>query len=227
MERIKILTFSGSSGVGKTTVVNELLKLKPAPQLVTSLTTRRHRQTDLLHEYRYVSEKEFEKLKKQGEFLWVVSVHNNSYGTLRSSVNSALAREGISLMILTPDVIPILLGCAPKGVVVPMFITPPSEQILRERLKKRGEENEVIDRRISDCAAWHKSAKVSGIPYEFIDNEGTVDETIAKIARFLKKGKDTQCSSNFKSPRRSGDSLWAVRDSNPRPLRCKRSALIN
>src|SRR5258708_40128250 len=102
----KIVTITGASGSGKTSVARELLKIIPSAKLVLSITTRPPRESDLPDEYRTnVPLAEFEKRSQNNEFLWEVEAHGNRYGTLRASVNEALANPYPSLMILIPNVL--------------------------------------------------------------------------------------------------------------------------
>ena len=73
---------SGPSGVGKGTVINEVLKLVPDINLSISYTTRAPRKNETNgKEYFFVSEKEFTSMIERGEFLEWANVHGNLYGT--------------------------------------------------------------------------------------------------------------------------------------------------
>ncbi len=184
---VRIVTITGPSGSGKTTIARELLHKNPDWKLVLSLTTRKPRDSDLPGEYRCgVSSEEFRKREQLKEFLWIVSAHGNRYGTLRRCVDSALAAKHISLMLLTPDAVPILLDYAP-GKVISFFIIPPDDAILRVRLEKRGEDPATIERRIADCKKWHQEALASRIPYLYITNCGPVEEAGQAIEALVKE----------------------------------------
>jgi ribose 1,5-bisphosphokinase PhnN len=87
-------------------------------------------------------------------------------------------------MLLTPDAVPTLLEYAP-GEVLPFFIIPPTDEVLRARLLKRGETPEAIERRIADCIKWYVEAVVSGLPYLYITNSGEVEEAVGEIIRVV------------------------------------------
>lgn len=181
MSEPKIITFTGPSGAGKTSIVRELLKLRPQLSLITSLTTRPRRDNDLPNEYQYLSSAEFAAYP-ESDFLWKVRVHYIDYGTLKSSVDAALQNQTPknSIMILVPDVLEKLIAYT-QNQVLPIYILPPPEDVLRERLKKRGDTDEAIEKRIADCREWNDRAKKSLIPYRFIENDWIIDAAVAKV----------------------------------------------
>lgn len=86
-----ILTLTGASGAGKTTIARELLKKLPVDtQIVVSYTTRKPRGVDIPGEYKHISKFRFWFLKKIGSFLWTFDLHGNSYGTTKRWVAKAL-----------------------------------------------------------------------------------------------------------------------------------------
>jgi len=188
--KIKIVTFTGPSGAGKTTIVRELLKRHPEWKMIVSLTSREPRcgeDGDLPGEYRCnVSKKEFLRIRKAGEDLWIESAHGNMYATLKTDVLNALSSKGLSLMQILPVSIPKIREYVP-GRVLSIFVLPPGEEELRRRLEKRGESPEQIEKRIADCRKWEEEARSSGIPYEFIRNDGTIAEAVEKIEQIINK----------------------------------------
>lgn len=184
---IRIVTITGPSGVGKTSVAKKLLELKSGSRLVISLTTRNSRTSDLPGEYRCnVAPEDFSASEK---FLWVVQAHGNTYGTLKSSVDEALALNQLSLMLLVPEAIKILREYADaqdKRNALSFYILSPSERELRRRMEARGENAEFVAKRIADCKKWDGEAKRSNIPYIFLSNEEP-EVGIEKAAREILK----------------------------------------
>ncbi|MDO8474403.1 MAG: hypothetical protein Q7S62_02570 [bacterium] len=182
-----IVTLTGASGVGKTTITDKLLLSIPDIKFIGTLNTRERRKIDRPEDSYSVSQQEFEKRKQAGEFLWTVKVHEHWKGTLKSAVDDALLRPSSSLIILVPEIVPILLKYAPNH-VFSFFIPSPSEEILRARLLKRGDSSQDIEQRINDCKRWDDAAKASGLPYIFITNEGPIEDTVSQILRNLPRG---------------------------------------
>src|ERR1051325_91202 len=98
----RILTLTGASGSGKSTIAKEILK-SPAFSLIVSFTTRGTRPTDLNGEYKCIATDEFLKLKSRGHFLWTMKLRGDNYGTLKYSIDLALeSHTKTSVMILIP-----------------------------------------------------------------------------------------------------------------------------
>src|SRR3989344_8004502 len=160
MGNTAIITLTGASGSGKTSIFKALQSINPRLQLIESYTTRKPRGTDLPGEYVYMeSQEKFSKLKAEGKFLWDVGEHNNAYGTLKESVDQALRADTPKIMLLVPKSVPLLMARTDK--VIPFYILSPGEEILRKRLQKRGDKPEEIEKRISDCRDWDAEARES------------------------------------------------------------------
>lgn len=126
-----------------------------------SCTTRPPREGEVDGvDYYFISEAEFEKRVRAGEFLEHAIVHGHRYGTLRRFIERGFATgrdvlmdidvQGAaqiraSLAALPPND-PLRLG------FVDVFIAPPSIEVLRKRLYLRGKDSdEVIERRIAQA----------------------------------------------------------------------------
>ncbi len=182
-----IITLTGSSGSGKTTIAQHLLAADPTLKRVVSLTSRMPRTTDLSGEYRYsYSAKDFADMETQNKFLWNVTAHGNRYGTLRQSVDEALTAPHNSLMILVPEAVVLLHQYAPPRQVISFYIVAPSDTVLKQRLTQRGDSPQNIDQRIADCRTWQTQAIQSQIPYLFVHNDGPVTNAVSAILNFLK-----------------------------------------
>ncbi len=191
-----ILTFTGASGSGKSSIAKSL----DFP-LVLSTTTRAPRPSDLPGEYEYLdsncfeskyfesnsfSSKSFDSVEARNDFLWIKEYGGNYYGTRYDSINLALSRPENFIMILVPEVLPLLLDYAGKEKVLPFYIRSPDEAVLRSRLEKRGELEDSIERRLKGSRDWDLQAEGSGIPYIFITNNGTIEEAVEQVRKYLK-----------------------------------------
>lgn len=180
-----IITITGASGVGKTTIVKRFLAARPGAKLITSFTTRSLRPSDLPDEYEYnVPAEEFEK--RHDEFLWVVRAHGNLYGTSKKSVLEAFGPSSpadLWLMILTPEAIPLLREYR----IAHFYVLSPSDKELKKRLSARGDDESAVQKRVDDCKEWNRAALQSDIPYIFLsNNEPTVgiEEAVSQMLVF-------------------------------------------
>ena len=188
-----VITISGSSGVGKTTIAQSLLKRLSNAGMVVSITTRDKRDNDNPGEYRYVSNWQFNLLDKFGVFLWTVDIHGNKYGTLKWSVKNALKRyDNIFMMLLVPDRVKNLLEYArelgSEEFVASFYILSPSPEILKKRLQDRGDSEFEIAKRIKDCEKWDAEALASDSPYIYIRNDDKVENAVEDIVDIITSG---------------------------------------
>jgi len=87
-----LLVLSGPSGVGKTTVAHRLLEANSNLQRMVTCTTRAPREGEVDgQDYHFVTEDDFLTQIRAGGFLEHAEVYGNRYGTLKSSVQEALA----------------------------------------------------------------------------------------------------------------------------------------
>jgi guanylate kinase len=151
-----LLLISAPSGGGKTTLCQQLLAARSEMTRAITCTTRDPRPGEKEGvDYYFLDAGVFLKRVQAGNFLEHATVHGNSYGTLKSEVLGKL-RQGKDVL-LNVDV----QGSAAireraqedaelKRALVSIFLTPPSLDILEERLKKRGTDSpEVIQKRLS------------------------------------------------------------------------------
>ncbi|CAH0646532.1 guanylate kinase [Pseudomonas juntendi] len=144
---------SAPSGAGKTSLVNALIKEDRQIRVSVSHTTRAMRPGEQHGvNYHFVVHEEFKALIAQGDFLEHAEVFGNFYGTSRSALQQTLD-EGYDL-ILEID----WQGAQQVRRVMPdtlsVFILPPSQQALRQRLDGRGQDSEeIIDGRMKEAVS--------------------------------------------------------------------------
>jgi guanylate kinase len=133
-----VVVVSGPSGVGKTTVIDALLR-RPGYARGITATTRapRRGEVDGVH-YRFLTRERFEEDVRKGLFLEHAVVHGNLYGTPRDGVEAVLGRGDACLLNIDVQGAEALRRSGMR--VVTVFLLPPSMKELERRLANRGTE---------------------------------------------------------------------------------------
>lgn len=135
-----LIALSGPSGVGKGTLVKELLKARADLRLSISCTTRAPRKGEADgREYFFLTREEFEKRIDEGDFLEYDEHFGNFYGTPKSFVRDTLKEKSVLLEI---DVVGALNAKKAFPDCILVMILPPSEEELKKRLTGRNSETE-------------------------------------------------------------------------------------
>ena len=136
-------------------------------------------------DYHFIDEKTFQSWIDEGRFLEYAQVFGRSwYGTPRADVDRDLAAR--SLVILDIDV----QGAEQVRDRMPdafgIFILPPDEAILLERLRRRGREDEAtIERRFAEARHEISVARSSGIFDAFVTNDD-LDRVVADVTSLVR-----------------------------------------
>jgi guanylate kinase len=194
----RILVLTGPSGSGKTTIARELTRSGNGFVMVTSLTTRPLRTTDIPGEYQRMSKVEILKQSTEGRLLWLESYGNNYYGTPRKFVSDVVhgPKGVVGLMILVPSVLPKLLGflrlLGQESALSMVFIKVP-ESTRKGRLRFRGDLSTAeIAKRIEQEIGWMVtwSDTISSLPakasFDLVNNEGALKDTVAEIRKIVR-----------------------------------------
>ena len=161
-----IVIISGPSGVGKSTIFHHLQKIHKNLRFSVSCTTRKQRPGELDGmAYHVIDRKSFEAHVKNDDFLEYAEVHGSFYGTLKAELECIKKGKDLLLDIDTQGKQIIqtqLCQCNSFYLsrLVTVFILPPSEKVLAERLRGRGTETEeAIERRLKngqrEMAEWN------------------------------------------------------------------------
>jgi guanylate kinase len=151
MRKGTLFIVSAPSGAGKTSLVAELLEGDPSLNLSISHTTRPRRPKETAGvNYHFVDKTEFEKMIDEDAFLEYASVFGNYYGTSKAAVAEPLADGRDVLLEIDWQGAALVRQAHPEAVSI--FIVPPSQDALRERLQGRAQDDpEVIESRLAEA----------------------------------------------------------------------------
>ena len=175
----KLFVISGSSGVGKGTVIKEFLNKHPEFKLSVSCTTRKPREGEVHGiNYFFLSKEEFLKRVENNEFLEWAEFSGNLYGTKKSFVLESLKNgEHVLLEIDTQGALQIKQKM-PEVVLI--FIAPPSYEELEARLRGRHTETEeAIQKRL----AFVDMEKENSKQFDYI----VVNDEIQRVVNEIKE----------------------------------------
>ena len=179
----EIYILSGSSGVGKGTVLKKFLERNKNFQLSISCTTRHPRDGEIDGvNYFFVSKSEFETLKENNAFLEWAEFSGNCYGTRKDYVEEVLCTgKNIILEIDT-------VGALKVKSILPntkmIFILPPSMEELEARLRGRNTETEdAIQKRLESTKMEIKNSEL----YDYKIVNQNVDEAVLELESILCK----------------------------------------
>jgi guanylate kinase len=147
-----MLVLSSPSGAGKSTIARNLLDKDGNLALSVSVTTRPRRTSEIegTH-YRFITTREFDRLRQSEALLEWAQVHDNYYGSPRDPVEKALA-EGRDMLFDIDWQGGLQVTEKARADVVSVFILPPSMEELKARLLRRAEDKpEVIERRLANA----------------------------------------------------------------------------
>jgi len=135
-----IVVISSPSGTGKTTICHRMLKRHSDFTFSVSATTRPPRKNEKNgSDYYFLTDGQFDRLKRKNEFAEWANVFGFRYGTLKSDINKALRYDKVLLCDVD-----IQGGMSIKKKfkdAVSIFIIPPSLTELKKRLFKRRTES--------------------------------------------------------------------------------------
>jgi guanylate kinase len=142
----RLTVVSGPSGVGKSSLVAEVVRRWPQLFVSVSVTTRSPRPGERPGEhYHYVDRETFAHMIERGEFLEYAEYAGNFYGTPAEPVKQALAAGRSTLLEIELQGARQVRAAMPDALLV--MLMPPSWEVLDGRLSDRGTEDSAVRER--------------------------------------------------------------------------------
>ena len=178
----KVFVITGPSGVGKGTLIRTLLERVPELELSVSATTRKPRLGETHGvDYHFLDDAEFERRVAGDEFVEHAAYSGRRYGTLRSDLEQRMARG-----------VPVVLEIEVQGArqvrdAMPeahqIFIEPPSEEALRNRLIGRGTDSpEDVEKRLA--TAREEMAARKEFPHVVVNDR--LDDAVTALEELVR-----------------------------------------
>lgn len=180
MTKGNLFVISGSSGVGKTTVLKRVLKVHKDLLFSVSATSRPPRPDEVDGvNYYFVSRDEFQAMIDRSEFVEYDYHMNNYYGTLKSEV---LKKTAVGNMVLDvePNGAMAIKEIYPEATLI--FVAPPSMEALEQRIRGRGDTPEDQIKVRLERAAWEYAQREK---YDYIVINDVLDDCVEQVLQII------------------------------------------
>lgn len=181
----QLIVVSGPSGAGKDTIVSKVIENNDKIWLSVSATSRKPRKGEVEGiNYFFLNKEEFEQKIKEDYFVEYATYADNYYGTPKEKIIKKL-EKGIDVILVIE-----IEGARKIKEILPetlfIFIMPPSEKELLNRLKNRKTEDKkkIIER---FNIAYKEINEVTKYNYVVVNDK--IDEAVDKVESIIKAEK--------------------------------------
>jgi guanylate kinase len=180
----RVFVITGPSGVGKGTLIRTLRERVPELALSVSATTRAPRPGEEDgRDYHFLSDAEFERRVRAGEFVEHARYSGRRYGTLRAELDRHLGAGRPVVLEIEVQGARQIRETMPEAVQV--FIAPPSEEALRTRLVGRGTDSaEDVELRLRTAA--EELAAHDEFDHEVVNDR--LEDAVEALVRIVRDG---------------------------------------
>ena len=180
-----IIVISSPSGAGKSSICKQLLKDDPQLSISISDTTRPPRDNETNGtDYNFIDKNEFVSRINNNEYIEYANVFGNYYGSLHKDVQNSLD-NGCDVLFDIDWQGSLQLKASNQPNLLTIFITPPSKEIIYERLKLRAEKSGDNEQAIQYRMEMYETEMSHQDEYEHIVVNDNFEECVLKIKKII------------------------------------------
>ncbi|NLJ87001.1 MAG: guanylate kinase [Firmicutes bacterium] len=181
LKRGFLVILSGPSGAGKNTVLDATMDRCSDLQYSVSATTRPRRKSEQDGvDYFFLTEEEFQRRVRAGEFLEWAEFCGHSYGTPLAYIEECLEQGHVVVMDIDIEGARQVKDKMPEAVFV--FLLPPTMAELENRLRGRStDSDEAIRQRLGKALEELKA----GIDYDYVILNDKIAKSAAKLEAII------------------------------------------
>lgn len=173
-----LFVVSAPSATGKTTVVEQLVRVLPGLRMSRSYTSREARPSEENGvDYNFISRAEFEAMIARDAFLEWADVFGNYYGTGRDETRARLVAGEDLVLVIDVQGARQVRERLPETVAI--FMLPPSFAVLEQRLRKRSHDPEAAMVRRLETARREVDAVAA---YDYVVVNDLLERCVGELA---------------------------------------------
>ncbi len=188
MKQGKIFIIAGSSGVGKDTIIHEIMARFPELKKPVSYTDRERRLDDNPNSYHFISKEVFSELVETGEiFEWEYARDDRRYGSSKKEVVGNIENNLNQIKVVGPKMVANFKDVIGSDKVKAFFVKYENLELLKKRIAENRKDATPADIEIRFNQAKNDLEYEKDCNYSIINPEGHIEIAIEQISRIIKE----------------------------------------